>query len=178
MRFFLHQRRSIYTPCFRSERFRTHAENVVRGFLQQFHGREEFEAVLCRCGLPDRFTIRLEEEGFPLFFLHQDTVDRNWCHCAACRTAFGQRLQQRYGSIDRANRELGTDFASFVEATIPLSPGHGPDREHRFPGIHLWADPQKLRRLWYEAAELWSESIAGGGRSWKAPFASSIPTPS
>lgn len=166
---FLNQHKSIYTQCFRSETFRGYTQRIVRGWLQQNHGRSEFESVLCRCRLPDQFDIRLDDRGFPLFFLHQDTVDRNWCHCQTCQAAFRQQLQQRYGSIERANIELGTSFSAFSEISIPLSPGQGANRR-RFQAIDLRAEPQKTQGLWYEAACLWSEGIAG----WRAGIVKAV----
>ena len=165
---FLNQHKPVYTPCFRSERFRAYAENVVRGWLRQYHGQKEFEAVLCRVSLPDRFEIRLDDRGFPLFFLHQDTIDRNWCHCATCRAAFQKRLQERYGSIEAANCELGASFSAFSEVTIPRSPNHAAGRDGS-QGIDLLDDPKK-NRLWYEAARFWSESIAG----WRARIVKAV----
>jgi len=151
----------ILTPCFRSPRFLSHTETVVRAWLRQYRGSSLFEAVLPRVRVTNRFEIRLDDQGVPLFYIHQDTIDRDWCHCSTCQVAFRKYLQKRYGSAGRVNSELHTDFASLDEATIPLSP-FVPDR-HRFKAIDPVSDPGK-QRLWYEAARFWSEGIAG----WRA----------
>ncbi|MCL5742765.1 MAG: beta-galactosidase, partial [Acidobacteria bacterium] len=148
----------ILTPCFRSPKFLGHTEAVVRAWLRQYRGSSAFEAVLPRVRATDRFEIRLDDQGVPLFYIHQDTIDRNWCHCSTCQVAFRTHLRQRYGSIGRVNSALRTGFASFDEAAIPLSP-FVPER-HRFKAIDPVADPGK-KQLWYEAACFWSSGIAG-----------------
>ena len=151
----------ILTPCFRSPRFLSYAETVVRAWLRQYRGSKVFEAVLPRVRVTNRFEVRLDGQGAPLFYIHQDTIDRDWCHCSTCQVAFREYLRKRYGSVDRVNSELHTDFTSLGEATIPLSP-HVSGR-HRFKAIDPVSDPAR-KRLWYEAARFWSEGIAG----WRA----------
>ena len=157
----------ILTPCFRSPRFLSHTQTVVRAWLRQYRGSSVFEAVLPRVRVTDRFEIRLDDRGVPLFYIHQDTIDRDWCHCSTCQLAFKKHLQKRYGSVGRVNSELHTDFASLDEVAIPLSP-FVPER-HRFKAIDPVNDPGK-QRLWYEAARCWSEGIAG----WRARLIASV----
>jgi hypothetical protein len=157
----------ILTPCFRSSRFISYTEAVVRTWLRQYKGSRVFEAVLPRVRVTDRFEVRLDPAGLPLFYIHQDTIDRDWCHCATCQGAFREYLRRRFGSIGRVNSELHTEFASLDEASIPLSP-YVPDRG-RFKVIDPVKDPTK-KRLWYEAALFWSESIAG----WRSRLTSAV----
>ncbi len=149
--------KNILTPCFRSPRFLSHTEAVVRGWLSQYRGSALFEAVLPRVRVTHRFEVRLDEGGVPLFYIHQDTIDRDWCHCSTCQAAFRASLEERYGSIGRVNRELDTNFSSFGDITLPLSP-HVPGRE-RFRAVDPVRDPGK-QRLWYEGARFWSQGIA------------------
>jgi len=167
---FLRQRQPVasYSPCFRSETFRRHAQDSVRAWLRQYRGNADFAAVLCRCRVADLFDIRLDRQGFPLFIMHQDTVDRNWCHCPVCRSALRRRLEERYQTIEAANRELGTRFAAFSEVTIPVSLDVA--HRERFAAIDLFKDPERYRRLWYETACSWSEGIAG----WRAGIVRTI----
>jgi hypothetical protein len=80
--------KQILTPCFRSARFLSYTDTVVRTWLRQYHGTEVFEAVLPRVRVTNRFEIRLDPSGSPLFYIHQDTIDRDWCHCPICQNAF------------------------------------------------------------------------------------------
>jgi len=148
----------ILTPCFRSERFRSYTETVTRGWLRQYRGTKDFEAVLPRVRVTDRFDVRLDPGGFSLFYIHQDTIDRDWCHCRVCQDGFRDYLLKRFGSIGGVNAELRTKFASAGDITIPLSPYVA--GRSRFHVIDPVGDPTK-QRLWYEAALFWTESIAG-----------------
>jgi hypothetical protein len=147
--------RQILTPCFRSPRFLSYTETILRAWLNQYRSSSDFQAVLTRARIADQFEIHLDASGFPVFFIHQDTVDRNWCHCARCRRAFRDSLLARYEFLDHLNHELRTAFRSPEEISIPLSPN--------IAGSGLTTSPDN-QRLWYEAAEFWSTSIEG----WRA----------
>ena len=149
---------SIFTPCFRSTRFFEYTERTLRGWVARYAKSADFQAVLLRARVSDRYEIRLDDAGFPVFYIHQDTIDRNWCHCAVCQSAFRKELLARYGSLERLNRELGTSFGAPEQIAIPLSPNVR--KPERFTATALHDDPTK-QRLWYEAAEFWSRSIEG-----------------
>jgi hypothetical protein len=151
----------VLTPCFRSPRFLSYTETILRAWLAQYGSSLDFQGALARGRIINQVEIHLDDGGFPIFFIHQDTVDRNWCHCARCRHAFCAQLLERYGSLNHLNQELHTSFRSPEEITIPLSPN--------IPGSPLATSPD-AQRLWYEAAEFWSTSIEG----WRARIVRTI----
>jgi hypothetical protein len=159
--------RRILAPCFRSRRFLAYSETVIRKWLQQYRKSLAFEDVLARVAITNRFEIRLDPQGAPAFFIHQDTIDRDWCHCSQCRIAFRDYLHRRFGDVAAINSQLLTDFASLEQVAIPLSPNALNRR--RFAAQDALADPRH-QRLWYEAARFWSEGIA----AWRARLVASV----
>ncbi len=146
----------VFMPCFRSPEFLNYTRASIRTWLQTCTTLPGFEDVLCRVSISDTDGLRLTPGGAPLFIEHQDTHDRDWCHCERCVQAFREYLKQRLQK-DATLDALGLAEADLETMRMPLSPGV-PEPE-RFARDRLPETPAG-RRLWFVASQFWTESVA------------------
>lgn len=135
---------SVYLPCFRSNEFRLHSKRVIQAWLKKYENDPVFQEVICRVST-DSNNIYLDPNGMPVFFIHQDTYDREWCCCERCQKDFQAYLQSKYQTINDLNLKLDTNFTGFGNIALPAYP---PRRNFDSPGT-----------LWFDAVQFWSEGI-------------------
>jgi hypothetical protein len=116
----------------------------------------DFDEVLCQVTVCGDGILRLSEQGMPLFIEHQDTSDRDWCHCARCELAFRKHLAHRLQE-GASPGDLGLSSSDVTGIPLPLSPGVAP---REFTDRQL-PDTPEGERLWHEASKFWTASVAG-----------------
>lgn len=147
----------VFNPCFRSPEFLDYTRRSIRAWLRACAGTPDFESVLCRVALGEAIGARLDDrDGVPLFIEHQDTHDREWCHCERCARMFREHLRERLGQ-GSAPGAPGLDGNDVTALRVPLSPGLA-DQE-QFARDQL-PDTPAGRRLWLAASQFWSEGVA------------------
>ena len=139
-----------YHECFRSEKVREYTKGRLKQLLERYAQDPDFGKTLARFRIEGRNAV-LDEDGRPLLVIHNDTVDRGFCYCEGCRSAWADEFLPRiYGDIGTFNAAHGTTHGSFSDVPLPADK----------------AD----ERLWYELSMFFTEGLMG----WMAEIRSAI----
>jgi hypothetical protein len=147
----------VFNPCFRSPEFLDHVRNSTRAWMRSCAGNPDFSSILCRVELTDTGELRLAgPDGMPLFIEHQDTHDRDWCHCTRCERDFRKYLQAQLRDGATAS-SLGLSSGDVSSIHLPLSPGINPDGPFADRAI---PNTPEGERFWLAASKFWTAGVA------------------
>jgi hypothetical protein len=108
-----------YHECFRSEKLRRYTRGRLVQLLARYADNGHFSRALARFRVEGTDAV-LDENGRPLFVIHNDTVDRGFCYCETCLTAWREEfLPGLYADMAEFNRLHGTDYDSFDQVPLP-----------------------------------------------------------
>ncbi len=130
-----------YHECFRSEKVRWYTRGRLKQLLDRYARSHEFQDCLARFRIKGRDAY-LDDDGQPIFVIHNDTVDRGFCYCETCRRSWcDDYLPRIYKDIRRFNAAHNTAYGSFSEVPLPV------DRSNE--------------RLWHELSQFFTEGLMG-----------------
>jgi len=110
-----------YHECFRSEKFRQYTQGRLEQLLERYAENEYFHKALAKFRIEGDDAV-LDDDGRPLFVIHNDTVDRGFCYCENCLGAWREEFLPRpYKDIDNFNAIHNTRYRSFNEVPLPKS---------------------------------------------------------
>jgi len=128
-----------YHECFRNEKVLKYTRGRLERLMGTYAGDDNFRSALALFRI-DRDDAVLDDSGRPLFVIHNDTLDRGFCYCRACREAWGRDyLPRLYGDVGSFNELHGTDHSSLDQIPMPF------DRSDV--------------RLWYELSDFFTEGL-------------------